>query len=147
MNLYNRSVVRLLDIATIERAKSGKTYPAGSTLIQVSATDGKLRYMDEPGEVAQKFAVIEPDRDRVSPAYLFWALGIAVPPFLARYQTTMNIQMGVFDHMTLEIHNDRETQDEIVRLFAAVDEQADGVRRSIGLLKEFKRWHLGTMFV
>lgn len=147
MNLYDRSVVRLLDVASIERARSGKTYPAGSTLIQVSATDGKLRYMDEPGEVAQKFAAIEPDCARVSPAYLFWALGIALPPFLARYQTTMNIQMGVFDHLRLEIHNDRDTQDEIVRLFASVDEQIDGIQRDIDMLKEFKRWHLGAMFV
>ena len=147
MNLYDRSVVRLLDIASIERARSGKTYPAGSTLIQVSATDGKLRYMDEPGEVAQKFAVIEPDRARVSPAYLFWALGIALPTFLARYQTTMNIQMGVFEHLRLEIHNDRETQDEIVRLFAAVDEQIDGIQRDIDRFNEFKKWHLDTMFV
>lgn len=147
MNLYDRSVVNLLDIATIERAKSGKTYPAGSTLIQVSATDGKLRYMAEPGEVAQKFAVIEPDRDRVSPAYLYWALGIALPSFLARYQTTMNIQMDVFKHLKVEIHNDRETQDEIARLFATFDAQIDGIKRDIDRLKEFKKWHLDTMFV
>ena len=146
MNLYDRSVVSLFDVATVERAVTGKIYPAGSTLLQVSATDGRPRYMGEQGEVAQKFAVIEPDRDRVSPAYLFCALGIAVPPWLARYKTTMNIQMEAFAHLRLEIHNDRETQEEIARLFSALDDRIDGIQRTISLLGEFKRWHLDTMF-
>lgn len=146
MNLYDRSTVRLLDIATVERAKAGKTYPSGSTLIQVSATNGQLKKLEEPTEVETKYAVIEPKGDAVSPDYLFWALGIAMPPFLARYQTTMNIQMGVFKHLRLEIHNERETQDEIVSLFSTVDKRVKDEEETISRLKDFKKWHLDTMF-
>ena len=147
MNLCDRRTVRLLDVAEVEQVKAGKTYPAGSILIQVSATKGQMRFLSEPREVEAKYAVIEPKGDAVSPDYLFWALGIAMPPFLARYQTTMNIQMGVFKHLCLEIHNERETQDEIVSLFSMVDKRINDEEETISRLKDFKKWHLDTMFV
>lgn len=147
MNLRDRSAVGLLDVATVERAKSGKVYPAGSILIQVSATNGKLRMIEAPAEVEQKYAVIEVAGDRVSAPYLLFVLEMEMPGFLRRYQTTMNIQMDVFKHLRFEIHNERDTQDEIVKVFAMLDDRIDGIEREIDGLKEFKKWHLDAMFV
>lgn len=147
MNLYDRSTVRLLDIATVERAKAGKTYPSGSTLIQVSATQGQMRLLQEPSEVETKFAVIQPTDESVFPSYLYFVLEMVIPRFLARYQTTINIQVDAFKHLEFELHDDPETQREIVEVFAKLDERIADEQRAIDRLKDFKAWHLDTMFV
>lgn len=59
----------------------------------------------------------------------------------------MDIQMDVFKHLRLEIHNERETQDEIVSLFSMVDKRINDEEETISRLKDFKKWHLDTMFV
>ena len=65
--MINAKTVRckLPDVATYERAKKGKVYPKGCTLLQVSATKGQLVYLHEDQTVDSKYCVIEPDRDRV----------------------------------------------------------------------------------
>lgn len=146
MNLYDRRMVRLLDVATVERAKAGKTYPAGSILIQVSATQGQMRLLQEPSEVEPKFAVIQPTDGSVFPPYLHFVLEMVMPRFLARYQTTINIQVDVFKHLEFEVHNEPETQREIVEAFAKIDERIADEQRAIDRLKDFKSWHLDTMF-
>lgn len=146
MNLHDRLSVRLLDVATIERAKAGKTYPAGSVAVQVSATEGQTRYLAEPSEVEGKYAVIEPTDKRVYPPYLFFVIERELPRFLHTYQTTINIQMEVFDHMTLDMHDDYETQRAIVELFELVDGRIEREARTIERLKDLKSWHLDTMF-
>lgn len=146
MNLYDRRTVRLLDVAQVERAKAGKTYPAGSILIQVSATQGQMRMLEEPGEVEAKYAAIVPIATDIYPPYLFLVLDMVMPRFLARYQTTINIQVDVFKHLEFEIHNEPETQREIVEVFAKLDERIADKQRIIDRLKDFKSWHLDTMF-
>lgn len=146
MNLYDRRTVRLLDVAEVERAKAGKTYPAGSILIQVSATKGQMRMLEEPGEVEAKYAAIVPTATDIYPPYLFFVLDMVMPRFLARYQTTINIQVDVFKHLEFEVHNEPETQREIVEAFAKLDERIADEQRAIDRLKDFKAWHLDTMF-
>lgn len=69
------------------------------------------------------------------------------PRFLARYQTTINIQVDVFKHLEFEVHNEPETQREIVEAFAMLDERIADEQRTIDRLNDFKSWHLDTMFV
>ena len=146
MNLCDRRIVRLLDVATVERAKVGKVYPAGSTIIQVSATQGQMRLLQEPSEVETKFAVIQPTDESVFPSYLYFVLEMVIPRFLARYQTTINIQVDAFKHLEFEVHNEPETQREIAEAFAKIDERIADEQRAIDRLKDFKSWHLDTMF-
>lgn len=146
MNLCDRRTVRLFDVAEVERAKAGKTYPAGSILIQVSATQGQMRLLSEPREVEAKHAVIQLTDPNIYPTYLFFVLDMVMPRFLARYQTTINIQMDVFKHLEFEVHSEPETQREIVEAFAKLDERIADEQRAIDRLKDFKSWHLDTMF-
>lgn len=146
MNLYDRSTVKLLDIASIERAKKEKLYPAGAILIQVSATKGQMKILDVPQEVETKYAVIQLNTDKVLPSYLFFVLHMVMPRFLCLYQTTINIQIDVFKHLELEIHNDIKTQHQIVEVFDLLDKVIDDEQRAIYKLKDFKQWHLDTMF-
>lgn len=146
MNLCDRRTVRLLDVATVERAKAGRTYPADSILIQVSATKGQMRLLSEPREVEAKHAVIQLTDPNIYPPYLFFVLDMVMPRFLARYQTTINIQVDVFKHLEFEVHNELDTQREIVEAFAKLDERIADEQRAIDRLKDFKAWHLDTMF-
>lgn len=146
MNLYDRRTVRLLDVAEVERAKAGKTYPAGSILIQVSATHGQMRFLSEPREVEAKHAVIQLTAPDIYPHYLFFVLDMVMPRFLARYQTTINMQVDAFKHLEFEVHNEPETQREIAEAFAKLDERIADEQRAIDRLKDFKSWHLDTMF-
>ena len=147
MNLYDRSTVCLLDVASIERARPGKIYQAGCILVQVSATQGKTVLMGEAGEVPSKYAVIDPDRSMVSPRYLRLVLDMELPAFLARYQTTINIQMGVFAHLRLDMHNDIATQEAVADVADLMDRRIEGVARGIEMLEDFKAFHLDAMFV
>lgn len=146
MNLCDRRTVRLFDVAEVERAKAGKTYPAGSILIQVSATQGQMRLLSEPREVEAKHAVIQLTDPNIYPPYLFFVLDMVMPRFLARYQTTINIQMDAFKHLEFEVHNEPETQREIAEAFAKLDERIADEQRAIDRLKDFKSWHIDTMF-
>lgn len=146
MNLCDRRTVRLFDVAEVELAKAGKTYPAGSILIQVSATQGQMRLLSEPREVEAKHAVIQLTDPNIYPPYLFFVLDMVMPRFLARYQTTINIQMDAFKHLEFEVHNEPETQREIAEAFAKLDERIADEQRAIDRLKDFKSWHIDTMF-
>ena len=52
--------VNITELANIERS-SGKVYPAGCTLIQVSATRGQVLYHAEEAEIPSHYAVFFPN--------------------------------------------------------------------------------------
>lgn len=146
MKLHERHKVKLADIASIERAKPGRTYPAGTTLIQISATNGQTRYLDEPSEAEPKYAAITPTSAKIWPRYLYFIIERELPRFRHAYQTTLNIQLEAFNHMTLDVHDDIDTQHMIVGLFAQVDERIGQEAQTIQRLKDLKAWHMATMF-
>lgn len=47
-------IVKLEDVAEYARAKQGKTYPAGTSTLQISATRGGIGFLSEPGYVHTK---------------------------------------------------------------------------------------------
>lgn len=115
-------------------------------LIQVSATQGQTILLDEASKVPGKYAVIIPDRSRIVPEYLKLVLDMAMPEFLARYQTTINIQMAVFQRLRLDIHNGLDSQRAVAEVASMMDERIDGIAREVQKLKDFKAFHLDTMF-
>lgn len=77
---------------------------------------------------------------------MFFVIERELPRFLHTYQTTINIQMEVFDHMTLDMHDDYETQREIGNTLMHLEERMSQEARTIERLKDFKEWHMDTMF-
>ena len=62
--------IRLKELAEIERGKN-KIYPAGCTLIPLSASSLELiKYMPDADEIGGRFAVVIP-HEGVVPEYLF----------------------------------------------------------------------------
>lgn len=147
MNLYDRRTVRLLDVAEVERAKAGKTYPQFCTIVQISASQGQTEIFRTPREVEAKYAVVRAIPGEIDPVYLFFLLEMGMPSFFHRYQTTINMQIDAFKYMRLDVHKDMETQREIGKAFAKLDERIADEQRAIDRLEDFKSWHLDTMFV
>jgi type I restriction enzyme M protein len=142
--LLNQEEVNLTDIADIERSKKGKIYPAGCTLIQVSATRGQMQLLEKEGAVESKFAVIMP-KD-INKEYLFEVLTMTMPSFLARYQTGLNIKPEIFNFLKLQIHRDRKIQQFVVDVMRQMSNSINRVEREVEDFKNIKKYHLDGMF-
>ncbi|HEP1830451.1 TPA: restriction endonuclease subunit S [Streptococcus suis] len=137
--------VNITELASIERS-SGKVYPAGCTLIQVSATNGQVLYHAEEAEVPAKYAVVTAN-DTVLPKYLYHMISFQADAFFHAIQTGLNIQMDTLNEMKLKIHTDLEKQAEIVKHLDVIEKMEAKEEATIELLKQAKQTHLSEMFV
>ena len=136
--------VNITELATIERS-SGKVYPAGCTLIQVSATNGQVLYHVEEAEIPARYAVIAAN-DKVLPKYLYHMISFQADAFFHVIQTGLNIQMESLNEMKLKIHTDLEKQAEIVRNLDVIEKMEASEEATIELLKQAKQTNLSEMF-
>ncbi|MBY4986225.1 restriction endonuclease subunit S [Streptococcus suis] len=138
-------LAKITELANIERS-SGKFYPAGCTLIQVSATNGQVLYHAEEAEVPAKYAVITAN-DKVLPKYLYHMISFQADAFFHAIQTGLNIQMDTLNEMKLKIHTDLEKQAEIVKYLDVIEKMEAKEEATIDLLKQAKQTNLSKMFV
>lgn len=138
MNLTDITRYKLTDIAIVERAQRGRVYPEGTVYIQVSATNGQVHQLKQSGTIENKYAIIIP-KEYIYPPYFYIAVSRAVPNFLARYKTTINIQMKEFEMFDIDIHNDIDTQKDIGNLVEAFDDAIEQEGDFISMLKEVKK--------
>lgn len=136
--------VNITELANIERS-SGKIYPAGCTLIQVSATRGQVLYNAEEAEVPAKYAVVIAN-DKVFPKYLYHMISFQADAFFHAIQTGLNIQMDTLNEMKLKIHTDLDKQAEIVKYLDVIEKMESKEERTIELLKQAKQTNLSEMF-
>ena len=136
--------VNITELAKIERS-SGKVYPAGCTLIQVSATRGQVLYHAEEAEVPAKYAVVTANK-KVLPKYLYHMISFQADAFFHAIQTGLNIQMDTLNDMKLKIHTDLEKQAEIVRYLDVIEKMEAKEETTIELLKQAKQTNLSEMF-
>lgn len=137
---------KLTDIANVERARNGIIYPKWTTYIQVSATHGQVHQLQKAGTIETKYATIIPKIDIYMP-YFKIAFERCVPEFLAKYQSTINIQMGDFSFFEIDLHADIKTQFEIVSLMKKCDEAKKAEEDIIGQLKTIKKIALSKMMI
>lgn len=146
MNLNYHKMTNIYDIADVERAVNGKIYPAGCTLMPLSAAQSSpLVYHNECGQVETRYAVIQPHAD-VNTEYLFTIIERAYPKFKAKYMTTINMQFGQLKFLMVDYHPERETQDYVASMVHQVHMLEEQEQKIIEELKEQKRYYLGTMF-
>jgi restriction endonuclease S subunit len=136
--------VNVTELATIERS-SGKIYPAGCTLIQVSATNGQVLYHVEEAEIPAKYAVVTAN-DKVLPKYLYHMISFQADAFFHAIQTGLNIQLEALSEMKLKVHTDLEKQAEIVRYLDIIEKMEAKEETTIELLKQAKQTNLSEMF-
>ena len=144
-NLNNHSKVNIFDVADIERALQGKIYPAGSTLIALSATRGQVEYMPEAGYVETRYAVVVPKVVCV-PYYLFIVIQEAFPEYLSKYMTGINLQFDNLKYLEVEWHQDIEAQAYISEMMRQADDAVDKVQQEIERLEDMKKFFLDRLF-
>lgn len=76
----------------IERAKKGKIYPAGSIIVQLSATNGQTGLLTSSGEVEAHYAVIELPKDQ-QPKYWHSYIKHNMPRHLHRVKEGLNMTL------------------------------------------------------
>lgn len=150
-DLRNYKHVKLTEIATVERAVTGKTYPAGTVYIQVSAchrTGLQQFYMlKERRELETKFAVVLP-HDQVDPVYLLEVLNRHADAFMARYVgTNINIQMDSFELFELDYHPDVETQKAIAEALSEINKAVDQEAVIVDRCRDVKAYLMAKMFL
>lgn len=134
---------KLPEVAIIERAKKEKVYPKGSTLIQVSATQGNVEYLKEDSEVDGKFAVVIPDK-KINAKYLNIMVNRNIERFLSQYQSGLNIQIADLKHMEIELH---EKQDEIARNIEIIENEESRIEKEIEMMQTTKNRFLRDLLI
>ncbi|MEY8257567.1 hypothetical protein AAK706_07520 [Erysipelotrichaceae bacterium 66-17] len=138
------------EIAQIERAVKGKIYPPGTTLIQVSAVKSGIRenifkYLEEPGEVEDKYACLIPDESIIRPIVFHGLIDIAIDGFLHRFVSGMNLQMKDFRFLTIPIPS-REEQLETEKDILEINKQKKIYEESIKNWEKMKEIMMDLMF-
>ena len=148
MNLIDYKKVKLLDLVDIERAKKNKVYNKGNIIIQVSASKGQIFYLEEDTSVESQYIILNcKDNNITDTKYLYYVISSLLPKFLEKYQTGINIQPEVFNYMELVIHDDIKTQEHIAKIFDKIDEDIKKEEELLKKYQDFKKYHLGKMFV
>lgn len=145
---FNNRVVKLAEVADMERGVTGKTYPGGCTLIPLSAADYTLiHYLEQPEAVSGRFAVVMP-HETVYPPYLYVAILQAAEAFFITYQTGINLQMPILQrYFTIRYHDDLDTQKKIVDQVRLVDQAILDVTHEMELYQGMKKNMLSRMMI
>ncbi|MEE0005926.1 MAG: N-6 DNA methylase [Ruminococcus sp.] len=133
-------VVKLYDVAEIERVKKNQVYSKGTLYLQFSATDKTIRYLGKSSTLETKFGIIKPKG--INSKYLYFILQKELPNFLARYLSGININPDIFKFMKFEIHTSAVAQAKVVKAL----ELAELAELAVDKWKDFKKYHLGMMF-
>lgn len=84
--------LKLKHVATIERAKKGKTYKAGTVIVQLSATKGQTGLLKSSGEIESKFAAIELV-EFIDPTFAFYQIKENIQRHFSRIQEGLNVPL------------------------------------------------------
>ena len=141
----------IVEIATVERAVAKKIYPAGTTLIRMSAVSGYLqdavlKYVEEPGEIDSKYCCIVPNENIIRPRILFELIGTVLDEYMHTYVSGMNIQAKDFKFLEIPVAPMAE-QIELEKQLNRLDEEEKQTQKMITALKDFKAIMLDHMFV
>lgn len=134
---------KITEVAEVERAVKGKIYPAGCTLIALSATKPEPEYAPDSGEIDTRYAVIMPQK--IEPEYLFEAVKWALPEFLYKHRTGINLQFSELKHLKITVVS-RENQKAWVSAIKKLNDQIDETEQEIEVLKDMKKFYLDGMF-
>lgn len=137
----------IFDLADFERVKKSKVYEAGTVYIQLSATDGKVRYLRESKELETKYGVFIPKSKYLGTRYLFYMLEFEMPEFLTRYQCGMNINPDIFKYLQVTYYPETKYQKQLAMALDGIQLQYDEELKKKEEWEYFKKYHLENMFV
>lgn len=145
-SLKKTHIISLMDVCEFERSRKGKIYRAGTITIQVSATRGQMSFMETDGNVEPKDGAFAVTGKGIYPKYLYYVMRLAMPHFLERFQTGLNINPEIFKMMRLKVHTDQSTQKTIVNILDRFEMLDNAKEQATERLKDVKKYHLENMF-
>lgn len=138
--------IPILELCNFERVKKGKVYPAGSVYIQLSATDGAVRFLFEEKTLEEKYGAFIPKSGKIPSRYIFYALEYEMPHFLTRYQAGMNINPNIFKHLEISYFTDEAVAGKVAAMLDNFECYYKGTEQQEEGWKDFKKFHLNGMF-
>ena len=136
----------IFDLAIFERVKKGKIYEAGTVYIQLSATDGKVRYLAENKELETKYGVFIPKSEYIGSRYLYYVLDFEMKAFLAKYQNGMNINPDIFKYLQVTYYPEYKYQKELAMTLDGIQLRCDNEKQEKEEWQYFKKYHIDGMF-
>lgn len=143
--MSNYTQKNITEVAELERAKKGKIYPKGCTLIQLSATKGQIVYLDKASEVDTKYAVIIPKKGILS-KYLYITIEQSFPEFFHKNKSGLNLVFERLNDLEVNVHH-TELQPYAVKVVSKVEEITEREIKRLEAFKEEKKFYLENMFV
>nr|DAU97984.1 MAG TPA: hypothetical protein [Caudoviricetes sp.] len=139
--------VLLKNLAKIDRVKKGQIYKSGTVFIGVSATrGGDVHYLEEDGEIEDKYAAVEFD-GRYNSKYLYYAILSVHEKWLSKYIQNINVPISNLKEMQIDIVADVDKQNEIVNKLNLLDIWAESEKQMISAWKSIKKTALEKMFI
>lgn len=145
MDFCKYETMKLGDVAEWERAKKGFVYPAGCTIIQISATKGQVHYLTSKSEVGPQYVVVLPVSN-IHSRYMNIIIQKNIEEFCSKYQTGLNIVADEIGKIKLQLH-DYETQLAVVKVFEYIESKETEINHEINALKDLKLESLSKMFI
>ena len=136
----------IFDLATFERVKKGKIYDSGTVYIQLSATDGKVKYLAENKELETKFGVFIPKNGYIGSRYLYYMLDFEMEEFLHKFQNGININPDIFKYLQVTYYTEYKYQKELAMLLDGIQLRYDKELKEKEEWEYFKKYHLDKMF-
>lgn len=136
----------ILDICDFERVKKSKIYKSGMVYIQLSATDGVVRFLDQDKELEEKYGVFIPKVGNICPRYVFYMLENEMKAFLARYQRGMNINPDIFKYLQITYYSNYKDQVELCLMLDGIQAKYNNELQQKQEWEYFKKYHLNGMF-
>ena len=136
--------VKLFDIASIERAKNKEYFP-GVTIVQISATKGQVKYVDEARIIEIHYVVLKPC-DKFDSKYFYYAVKNSAGELFYKFQTGLNMKVEEFKHMELYVEDDINIQKEQVKNMEIIERAILLSEQELSEVKEFKNTMLSKIF-
>lgn len=139
--------VLLKNLAKIDRVKKGQIYNSGTVFIGVSATrGGDVHFLEENGEIEEKYAVVEFD-GRYNSKYLYYAILSVHEMWLSKYIQNINVSISDLKEMEIDIITDIDKQNEIVNKLNLLDAWAESEKQMINAWENIKKTALEKMLI
>lgn len=139
-------LVPITDVCEVERAKEGKTYPAGTCYVTLSAAHDTVLRLSEDGMIESRYASLIP-RDGAEADYIKVVLDRAFPRWLESHRTGINLKFEELATLYVEWHDNRKQRREVVEASKRMDELMEAERKTVEGLKGLKSYMLLRMFI
>ena len=137
------SVKKLSEVGTISSVRKGGVYPKGSTLVQISASNGEVCYLEQESSVDSRFVVIQ--SLGLNDKYLNFIIHKNISKFMFKYKQGLNISKNDLQYLPIEILSD-DIIEKLPNVIWLVNQLINNIQHKIELLNKTKKGFLQKMF-